>query len=100
MTITVVRVRQTYTERVTEFFDVEVVHDADEHKYTICDRAKSFVTASEAIGKDIDWAEEKCERINTYSEKTEAVILADEKEFAEVEPAPVAPPTPQLEEVS
>lgn len=90
MTIFTVRVTRTYTERVTEYVDVEVIGDADDG-YAAPRLAKDLVEAHMACCHDLPWQEVKVEQISKHTE----IYQSELKDSPAHDVAPIMqPPAP------
>ena len=93
MTVTIVRVRREYKQRVVEFVDIKVVCDEDTYP-TAVTRATNLVEAQIEAGVDLDWNEEsaKPETFPTSPRITGTIITPDEEP---VDDTPTPPPAPR-----
>ena len=93
MTITVVRVTRTYEQTVTEYVDVEVIHDDSVGDYTIETNAKTLIEAKIACGQDIGWEKSHAKMKDYPRERLNAEIMGNSAPSWEPE-IPAPPPVP------
>jgi hypothetical protein len=57
MKTTIIRVTRIQKLTVTEYVDVDVLHEDDDAAFTITEKAQTLIKAMDDCGHDIDWIE-------------------------------------------